>query len=332
METTFPDIVRARETLAGHAHVTPLFSSRGLSNVIGSRSVVLKGENLQRTGSYKFRGAFVRLSSLSREQPGQGVVAFSSGNHGQAVALAARDLGLRAVICLPTDASPTKVAAVRAYGAEIIPYDRLRDDREELAERLSRERELTLIPPYDDYMIIAGQGTVAAEFLDQTHGALDIIVAPVGGGGLMSGTLIASKAMNPEVQVIGVEPEQANDTYLSLRAKQRVAIAPPDTIADGVRTLTPGVLTFPILSRLMDDLCLVSEEEIANAVLFALLRLKLVLEPTAALPIAALLAGHIEVRDRRVGVIVSGGNLDAEVLRGMLAQTVAHGEARGFPA
>jgi threonine dehydratase len=241
------------------------------------------------------------------------VIAFSSGNHAQGTALAARLLGVPATICMPTDAPAVKLVATRGYGAEVLLYDRSSTDREQFARSVAAERGLTLIPPYDHPHIIAGQGTAALELVEQLP-TLDALVAPVGGGGLISGCALAAHAHNPSLAVFGVEAADADDTLRSLRAGERVTIPPPHTIADGMRPQTPGALTFPIMQQHLADVLIVSDEEIMEAVRFCLLRLKLVVEPTGAVPLAAVLAGRLPGAFRRIGVILSGGNIDPQVL------------------
>jgi threonine dehydratase len=314
---TLDDIWQARARLDGVANRTPLVTSRTLDRLAG-RQVVLKCENFQRGGAFKFRGAYNTISQLSEEARRRGVVAFSSGNHAQGVALAARLLGVPAVICMPDDAPPVKVAATREYGVEVQFYNRQRDDREAFAQQVGRERGLTLVPPYDHLGIIAGAGTVMLELLEQAPD-LEMLLAPIGGGGLVSGSAIAAHGLSPHLRVFGVEPEVADDTRQSLRAGERRTIAPPDTIADGLRVTTPGRLTFPIVQRHLEDVLTVSEEEIREAMRFALLRLKLVIEPSGAVPLAVALAGHLPPGTGRVGLLISGGNLDPALLGRLLS-------------
>ncbi len=308
----FEDILQAHERLRGVAHVTPVVTSRTLDRLAG-RQVFLKCENLQRGGAFKFRGAYNTISQLPTDARQHGVLAFSSGNHAQGVALAARLLGTPAVICMPEDAPAVKVAATRGYGAEVIFYNRLTDDREAFARRIAKERGMSLVPPYDHPHIMAGAGTAALELLKQVDD-IDTVVAPIGGGGLMSGTAVATHGINPEVHIFGVEPEDADDTRRSLLAGERVSIPPPATIADGLRSTIPGVLTFPVVCTHVEDIVTVSEHEILEAVRFALLRLKLVVEPSGAVSLAAVLAGHLPDACRRIGVILSGGNIDPPLL------------------
>lgn len=313
----FGDVQAAAERLGGVAHRTPVHTSGAFDEAAGVQ-VFFKCEQFQRGGAFKFRGAYNKLASLPSEQRARGVVAFSSGNHAQAVALCARLFGVPAVICMPTDAPSVKVAATRGYGAEIVPYDRQTEDREALGRRLAEERGLTLVPPYDDPKIMAGQGTTALELMSQVED-LDVIATPVGGGGLLSGCSVAAHGIRPGVRMIGVETTPSNDTYLSLQRGERVTIAPPDTIADGMRTTSPGAFTFPIVRQQVEQVVLVSDEEVREAMRFLLLRLKLLVEPTGAVAAAAALTGKLRPFGRRVGVILSGGNVAPDVLAAVLA-------------
>jgi threonine dehydratase len=311
------DVQAAAERLRGVANRTPVVTSRTVDSLVGGQ-VFFKCENLQRGGAFKFRGAYNRLVALSDEERARGVVAFSSGNHAQGVALAARELGIRATVVMPSDAPALKLAATQAYGAEVVRYDRLTDDREGIARGLADERGLTLVPPYDHPLIMAGQGTAALELIEEVA-ALDWLLIPVGGGGLLSGCTVAATSLLPSIKVVGVETETSNDWVLSLEAGQPVRIAPPDTIADGMRTQQPGALTFPIVQRLAHSVTTVSDDEVKTAMRFLLLRMKLLVEPTGAVPVALLLSGRLDLRDQRVGVILSGGNADP----GLLAEVVA---------
>jgi threonine dehydratase len=314
---TISDVLDAADRLGGVAHRTPVLTSRAFDGASGHR-VFFKCEHLQRGGAFKFRGAYNRISRIPAAERRRGVVAFSSGNHAQAVALTAGLFGIPAVICMPSDAPGVKVEATRGYGAEVVFYDRLKDDRVQFGQRVAAERGLTLVPPYDHPDVIAGQGTAALELLEEVPD-LDALLVPVGGGGLISGCAVAAKAMRPHIRVIGIEPETANDTLLSLQAGHRVETAPSDTIADGIRGTTPGELTFPHMQILVDDIVLVSDSEILAAMRFLGLRLKQVVEPTGAVGAAALLHGKIPARLHRVGVIVSGGNAEP----GMIARAMA---------
>jgi threonine dehydratase len=314
---TLDDVRAAARRLDGRVHRTPVETSRSLDEATGC-SVLLKCENLQRAGAFKIRGALSKLLLLSPAERARGVVAFSSGNHAQGVALAARLTGTTATILMPTDAPALKLAATRGYGAEVVFYDRQTEDREARARELVERSGRVLVPPYDDPAIMAGQGTAALELLEEAPD-LAALLTPVGGGGLMAGCSTVTRALAPNAQVFGVEADSANDTWLSFRKGERVAIAPPPTIADGIRNLSPGVLTFPILQRNLTDVLLVSDEEIARAVRFLLLRAKLLVEPTGAVPVAALLARKVPVpAGARVGVVLSGGNVDPATLVDLL--------------
>lgn len=310
------DVRQAARRLEGVANRTPVVTSRTVDALVGAR-VFFKCENLQRGGAFKFRGAYNRLSVLSDQERARGVVAFSSGNHAQGVALAARELGITAVIVMPSDAPRSKVAATEEYGAEIVRYDRLTEDREAIARRLADERRLTLVPPYDHPLIMAGQGTAALELIEDV-GALDWLLAPVGGGGLLSGCTIAATGLAPGIRVLGVETETSNDWVQSLKAGHPVRIPPPETIADGMRTQQPGALTFPIIQRLAHGVLTVTDDEVKDAMRVLLLRMKLLVEPTGAVPVALLLSGRVRFNGGRVGVILSGGNADAELIAEVL--------------
>jgi threonine dehydratase len=305
---TFDDVRAAAARLAGTAHRTPVLTSRTLNAAAGAE-VFVKCENFQRIGAFKFRGAYNAAALLPADRRAKGIAAYSSGNHAQAVALAARELGTGAVILMPEDAPRSKREATAGYGAEVVTYDRYTEDRTALGEALAADRGLALVPPYDHPDVIAGQGTAALELLEET-GELDALVVPVGGGGLIAGSATAAKALHPAVRVIGVEPEASDDTLRSLAAGHRVTVPVPRTVADGQALATPGEITFAINRRLVDAIALVSDEEIAYAMRFAFERLKIVLEPSGATPLAALLAGRIEHPPRRIGLIASGGNID----------------------
>ena len=310
---TLDDVHAAARRLLGRIHRTPVVSCQSFDDATGCR-VFFKCESLQRAGSFKIRGALNKLLSLTPAERARGVVAYSSGNHAQGVALAARLTGARAAICMPKDAPALKLEATRNYGAEVVFYDRLTDDRAALAARLAAETGRVLVPPYDDYAIMAGQGTAALELLQEVP-SLDALVTPVGGGGLMAGCATVAKALFPGMSVIGVEADTAHDTWLSLQKGERVSVPPPPTIADGIRVTIPGELTFPILKRHLAGIALVSDEEIAGAVRFLALRARVVVEPTGAVGAAAALAGKLPVpRGARVGVVLSGGNIDPDLL------------------
>ena len=307
------DFIReAAERIRPLVHRTPVVTSRTFDEAAGRR-VLFKCENLQRAGAFKMRGATNKIRSLTDAERARGVVAFSSGNHAQAVALAARDAGVRAVIVMPLDAPRTKLAATRGYGAEVVTYDRQREDREQIARRLSEEEGLTIVPPYDDYAVAAGQGTCALELFEEAPD-LDALLTPCGGGGLFAGASTAAKALKPGVRCFPVESELSDDTRQSFLKGERVHIPPPATVADGMRTQTPGALTFPILQANAEDVLLVSEDEIVEALRFLLLRLKILVEPTGVVAAAAALFGKLPPDVRSVGVVLSGGNVDPEAL------------------
>ncbi|MFV9505282.1 MAG: pyridoxal-phosphate dependent enzyme [Oscillochloridaceae bacterium umkhey_bin13] len=309
---SYADVRAAAARLRGIAHVTPVHTSRTLNDLTG-RQIFLKCENLQRSGSFKFRGAYNAISQLDAEARQRGVVAFSSGNHAQGVALAAKLLGVPAVICMPDDAPPVKLAATRGYGAEVQIFERATVDRDTFARVIAEERGMTMIPPYDHPAIIAGQGTAALELLSQVPD-LDALVIPVGGGGLIGGCAIAARGLRPGIRIFGVETEGADDVRQSVEQGTRVTIAPPATVADGIRTTSPGVLTFPIIQRHVEQILLVNDVAVLDALRFLLLRLKLVAEPTGAVGPAAILGGLIPHECQRIGVVLCGGNLDPSLL------------------
>ena len=301
-------LLDARQRLAGVAHRTPVVTSATLDGLTGAR-VFLKCENLQRMGAFKFRGAWNLISRLPPEARRRGVVAFSSGNHAQAVALAARLLGMPAAIVMPSTAPAAKLEATRGYGAEVLFYDLAGESREGLAGRLVAERGSTLVPPFDHPDIIAGQGTAACELIEET-GPLDLLLVPVGGGGLISGSALAARHLSPGCRVIGVEPEAGDDGGRSFRSGRIERIEHPDTIADGARTPSLGKLTFEIIRRDVDEMTSVPDAELIRAMRLVWERMKLIVEPTGVLGLAALLAGRVDGAGKRVGVILSGGNLD----------------------
>lgn len=307
---TADDVRDAARQIAGVAHRTAVVRSRTLDERVGAE-VYLKCENFQRGGAFKFRGAYNAASRLSAAELSRGLAAYSSGNHAQAVALAAKLLGSSAVIVMPEDAPRSKLDAVKGYGAEIVTYDRYTGDRAAIAAEVAAERDLVLIPPYEHPHVIAGQGTAGLELLDEA-GELDTVVVPVGGGGLVAGIATIATALVPGIRVIGAEPEAGDDTKRSLEAGCRVAIDTPRTIADGLAAGTPGELTFSINRRLLDGVALVSDDEIRDAMRFAFERLKLVVEPSGAIGLAAVLSGAAGAGCRRVGVVLSGGNVGAE--------------------
>lgn len=307
---TLDDVRDAAARIEGIAHRTPVLRSRTLDRLVGAE-VFLKCENFQRVGAFKFRGAYNAAARLPREQLAKGIAAYSSGNHAQAVALAARELGTTAVILMPEDAPRSKREATAGYGAEIVTYDRYTGDRAAIGAALAAERGLALIPPYDHPDVIAGQGTAALELLRDT-GRLDMLVVPVGGGGLMAGSATAATGLHPGIRVIGVEPEAGDDTKRSLEAGHRVTIDVPRTIADGQALPTPGELTFPVNRRLVEAIALVTDDEVREAMRFAFERLKIVVEPSGATGLAALLAGRTTNPRGSIGVVVSGGNVSTE--------------------
>jgi threonine dehydratase len=314
---TFDDVAQAAVRLRGVAHRTPAITSATLDERTGAR-VHLKAENLQRMGAFKFRGAYNRLAQLDRAAAGRGVVAFSSGNHAQGVALAAKLLGIAATIVMPTDAPLAKLAATRGYGAEVVLYDRQTMNRAEIAQALVDERGATLVPPYDDPMIIAGAGTAALELIEDA-GPLDVLIVPTGGGGFLSGSALAATTLAPGIAVYGVEPAAGDDWVQSLARDERVTIPVPATIADGLQTQSPGVFTFPIVKALCAGVVTVTDEELRDAMRFAFERLKLVIEPSGAAGLAAALTGRVDVRGKRVGLMISGGNVDASTFAQLIA-------------
>jgi threonine dehydratase len=318
---TLDSIRQAEARIRPLVHRTPVITSRTFDEAAGRR-VFFKCENFQRAGAFKMRGATNKILSLSDAERARGVVAFSSGNHAQAVALASRDAGLRAVIVMPTDAPRSKLAATRGYGAEVVTYDRQREDREQVARRLSEREGLAVVPPFDDYEVIAGQGTCALELFEDVPD-LDALLTPCGGGGLFAGASTAAKALKTDVRCFPVESELSDDTRQSFVRGERVHIPPPATVADGMRTQMPGALTFPVLQRNAEDVLTVSEDEIVEAMRFLLFRLKLLVEPTGAVAAAAALFGKLPKELGRVGVVISGGNVDPEALARFVHPTLA---------
>jgi threonine dehydratase len=315
---TYADIEAASQRLEGVAHRTPVATSSQFDELTGAQ-VFFKCENLQRMGAFKFRGAYNALSQLSADERKRGVVAFSSGNHAQAVALAGRLLGVPAVIVMPADAPAVKVEATRGYGAEVALYDRAAgQSREDLAKRISSERGATVIPPFDHPWVIAGQGTAAKELFEDV-GPLDLLLTPCGGAGLLSGCAVAASHLSPGTRVIGVEPAAGDDVQRSFRAKSKQHIPLPDTIADGARTQAPGDFTLPLVLEYVNDILTVSDAEIVEAMRFLWERMKIVVEPTGALAVAAVMKGRVDVRDRRVGIVLSGGNVDLKAVAKLFA-------------
>ncbi|MDW9230241.1 serine racemase [Burkholderia cepacia] len=307
---TYDDVAAAAARLEGHAHRTPVMTSRTIDEALGAQ-VFFKCENLQRMGAFKFRGAFNALSRFDAEQRRNGVVAFSSGNHAQAIALSARILGIPATIVMPQDAPAAKIAATRGYGGKVVTYDRYTEDREQIGRDLAARYGLTLIPPYDHPDVIAGQGTAAKELFDEV-GPLDAVFTPLGGGGLLSGTALATRALSPHATLYGVEPEAGNDGQQSFRSGAIVHIDTPRTIADGAQTQHLGNLTFPIIRRDVDDILTATDAELVDCMRFFATRMKIVVEPTGCLSFAAVRRMKDALQGKRVGVVISGGNVDLE--------------------
>ena len=316
LPVSYEDVVAAAGRLDGVAHVTPVLRSRTVNELTGAE-VFFKCENFQRVGAFKFRGAYNAMSCLDPEQARRGVLAYSSGNHAQAMALSGRLLGIPTTIVMPEDAPAVKMRATAGYGAEIVVYDRSTTKREELSHRLAEERGLALIPPFDHPQVIAGQGTLARELLHQA-GALDLVLVCVGGGGLISGCAVAVKAISPGCRVVGVEPEAGDDATRSFHSGELQSVDNPDTIADGA-TPSLGKLTFPIVLARVDDMVTVPDEALLRAMRLLLERLKILVEPTGALAAAALLEGKVDVTGLRVGVVISGGNVDLAQLAAWIA-------------
>jgi threo-3-hydroxy-L-aspartate ammonia-lyase len=306
----------ARERIASRIHRTAVITSRQFNELAG-KEVFFKCENFQRAGAFKIRGATNKIQSLTAAEKQQGIVAFSSGNHAQAVALAGREAGVRVLVAMPEDAPATKVTATRGYGAEIVFYDRQKQDREAFALDLAERERLVMVPPYDDYFILAGQATCGLELLEEVPD-LDCVLAPCSGGGLFAGVATAAKAANPRIRCFPVEPATADDTRQSFLKRERVSIPPPVTIADGLRVQIPGKLTFPILQQLADDVLTVSEEEIVATLRFMLFRMKLLVETSGVTAAAAVMFHKLPANTKRVGVVLSGGNIDPEQLRNLL--------------
>lgn len=314
---TFDDVATAARRIAGMAHRTPVLSSRTADAMTGAR-LFFKAENLQRSGSFKFRGAYNAIGALPDEVRRRGVIAFSSGNHAQAIALASRLLGVPAVIVMPEDAPSVKVEATRGYGAEVVPYDRYSQDREVIGREIAEARGLTLIPPYDHPQVIAGQGTLALELIEET-GPLDMLVACLGGGGQLSGCALAASERSPGIAIYGVEPEAGDDGRRSFHEGRVITIPVPRTIADGAQTTYLGNLTFPIIREKVADIVTVSDAELVETMRFFASRMKLVAEPTGCLAAAAVLHGKLDVKGKRVGVVISGGNVDVAAYAGFIS-------------
>jgi threo-3-hydroxy-L-aspartate ammonia-lyase len=312
VEVTYADVARAHERIKAAAHRTPVLTSSTVDALTGA-TVFFKPENLQRMGAFKFRGAYNALSQLSAEQRKRGVVAFSSGNHAQAVALSGKLLGVPATIVMPTDAPKVKLEATRGYGAEVVSYDAGNEDRQKIAEKLANERGLTVIPPFDHPHILCGQGTAAKELFEDA-GPLDVLLVPCGGGGLLSGCALAASELAPDCQVIGVEPAAGDDGLRSFRSGKLETIALPKTIADGARTMSLGKLTFALIQEHVDDFLTVTDAELLKWMFYLWERMKIVVEPTGTLAAAALFEKKLDVKGKRVGVVLSGGNVDVKAM------------------
>jgi len=311
MEPTLPsydDVAAAAQRLQGHAHRTPVLRSATIDALLGAQ-LFFKCENFQRMGAFKFRGAYNALSQFTPAQRSTGALAFSSGNHAQAVALSARELGMPAVIVMPEDAPAAKVAATRGYGAEVVTYDRFTQDREQIARDLAAQRGMTLVPPYDHPHVLAGQGTAAKELIDEV-GPLALLFVCLGGGGLLSGCALAARALAPQCKVYGVEPEAGNDGQQSLRKGEIVHIATPRTLADGAQTQHLGHYTFGIIRRDVTDVVTATDAQLVESMRFFAERMKMVVEPTGCLSLAGARHGGVDLRGARVGIVVSGGNVD----------------------
>lgn len=317
---TFDDIAAARRRLEGVAIRTPVLTSRQFDEAAGAR-VFFKAENLQRAGAFKFRGAYNKIKAETERQKVSEVVAYSSGNHAQAVALVSRLLNLRATIVMPRDAPANKLAATRGYGAEVVLYDRYGESRDEIGEKLVRERGALLVPPFDDELVMAGAGTAVAELLEEAPD-LDVLLVPVSGGGLMAGSATAAKRLRPAIEIYGVEPETGDDTAQSFAKGERVSIPVPRTVADGLQVNRPGELTFPILRKTVRQILLVSDEEMIETLCWMLERMKVLVEPSGVAGAAAVRHRKADFSGRRVGVLLSGGNLDRERLAEFLSNSL----------
>lgn len=326
MPVSYDDVVRASKRIAGIAHRTPVVTSRTLDERAGAASFI-KCENLQRMGAFKFRGAYNRLAQMDEAQRRGGVVAYSSGNHAQGVALAAQLLGIPAVIVMPRDAPQSKLAATRGYGAEVVLYERSEENRALIAAGIAQEHGATLVPPYDDEAIIAGAGTAALELFEDVD-RIDTLVVPLGGGGLFSGACVVARHVDPTIACWGVEPVAGDDVRQSYAAKKRITIDVPKTIADGLQTQSPGELTFPIIRDLAAGIITVTDDELVDAMRFAFERLKLVVEPSGAAALAAVLNKRIPGAGKRIGIVITGGNIDAARFTGLVQRDSEPGTAR----
>ena len=319
---TFDDVQAAAHRLQGHALHTPVMRSRAANTLLGG-ALFFKCENLQRTGAFKFRGAFNALSAFNAAQRKAGVITFSSGNHAQAIALAAQILDMPSVVLMPRDAPASKMAATRGYGAEVIVYDRFSEDREALSQQIAQERGMTLVPPYDHADVIAGQGTAAKELIEEV-GELDFLFVCLGGGGLLAGSALAARALSPDCKVIGVEPLAGNDGQQSLRSGEIVHIDTPRTIADGAQTQHLGQLTFEIIRRDVADILTATDDQLVEAMRFYAERMKLLVEPTGCLSYAGACYGGLPLRGQRVGIIISGGNVDLSRFATLTTDIASH--------
>ena len=317
MAIAFSDVAAAAGRIAGIAHRTPVVTSRTLDERTRATCFV-KCENLQRMGAFKFRGAYNRLAQLDPSERSHGVVAYSSGNHAQGVALAARLLGISATIVMPRDAPESKLAATRGYGAEVVLYERSEENRAVIAADIAAERGATLVPPYDDERIIAGAGTVGMELLEDVR-EIEMLLVPVGGGGLFSGCCVVAAHEDPAIECWGVEPEAGDDVRRSFAARERIVIDVPHTIADGLQTQAAGELTFPVILERARGIVTVTDAELVEAMRFAFERMKLVLEPSGAAALAAVLFGKLPIEGRRIGIVISGGNVDLQRFTQLLA-------------
>jgi threo-3-hydroxy-L-aspartate ammonia-lyase len=315
---TYSDVLDAAERIRGVAYKTPVMTSR-TANMMTGAELYFKCENFQRMGAFKFRGAYNSIAQFTEAQRKHGVITYSSGNHAQAIALSAKLLGVKATIVMPSDAPAAKVAATQGYGGEVILYDRYTEDREEIGMRLSKERGMTLIPPYDHPQVMAGQGTAAKELIEEV-GRLDYLLVCLGGGGLLSGSVLSAKALSPRARVIGVEPEAGNDAQQSFRKGEIVTIDVPKTIADGAMTTHLGQYTFPIIQKYVDDILTVTDRQLIEMMKFFAQRMKMVVEPTGCLAAAAAMSGSLPVGGKRVGVIISGGNVDLDLFARLLKE------------